>query len=165
MFASLVSWSGGGAVGAFGEARLDRIPNPRCDLDAVEPRDLLDAGRGGDVDLRQPVADHVDPDKNQPLSAQRRPDSGADLAVAGGQLGLDRAGADMEVGARLALRRHAQHRAHRFPFDEYDAFVALPHFGDIALHHHRLTLDGFIYLQQRRQVLVTRPEPEYAGPA
>src|ERR1700680_1839752 len=105
-----MSLSGGSAVGALVEARLDRVPDPRCNLDAVEPRDLLDAGRGGDVDLGQPVADYVDPDKNQPLRAQCRPNRRADFAVAGGQPGLDRAGADMEVGARLALRWYAQHR-------------------------------------------------------
>ena len=94
----------GRAVGALGEPRLDRVPNLRRDLDAVEPRDLLNAGRRGDVDLGQPIADHVDPDKDQALIAQGRPDRRADLAVAPGQLGPSSGG-----------RRHAYWPAPRLP--------------------------------------------------
>jgi hypothetical protein len=36
---------GRNAIGALGKTRLDRVPDLRCNLDAVEPCDLLDAGR------------------------------------------------------------------------------------------------------------------------
>src|SRR5208282_6292867 len=73
------------AIGMIGKPGFDRIPDLRRDLDALEPRDLLDAGRRGDVDLRQPVADHVDADKDEPLGTQGRPDRSTDLAVARAQ--------------------------------------------------------------------------------
>src|SRR6516165_9684757 len=70
------------AFGSIRQARFNRVPDLRRDLDTAKPRDLLDAGRRSDVDLSQPVADNVDADKNEPLSAQSRADRSADLAVA-----------------------------------------------------------------------------------
>src|SRR5437660_3987275 len=77
------------AIGAGGEPRLDRVPDRRREIDAVEPGDLLDAGRRGHVDLGHVIADDVDADKYQPLLSEARPDRGADVALAGGQLGFD----------------------------------------------------------------------------
>src|SRR6267143_6804291 len=57
------------ALRAIGQPSFDGIPDLGCDLDAGEPCDFLDAGRRGDVDLGQPVADHVDADKDEPLGA------------------------------------------------------------------------------------------------
>jgi Uma2 family endonuclease len=54
-------------------ARLDRVPDAALETDAVEPVDLLQAGRRGHVDLRQPAADHVDADEDQALRAQHGP--------------------------------------------------------------------------------------------
>src|SRR6516162_4491731 len=126
------------ALGALGDPGFYRVPDLWRDLHPVEPRDLLDAGRRGDVDLGQPVADHIDADKDQPLGTQGRPDRRADLAVAGAQRGSLGAGSDMEVGARLTLRGHPHDGTHGFAFDEDDALVTLPDLGDVALYHHRL---------------------------
>src|SRR3546814_16612800 len=49
------------------ELRLDGVPQHRRHVDAVEARQLLDAGRRGDVDLSEVVADDVDAD--EPLAA------------------------------------------------------------------------------------------------
>src|SRR5262249_40859188 len=133
--------SGRPAIGALREPRLNRVPNLWCDFDAVEPGDLLDTGWRGDIDLGEPAADYIDPDKDEPLGAQSRPDRGADLVVARRQLGLDRARADMEVGAGVAFWRHPQDGAHSLALDQNDALVALPHLRHIALHHDRLTLE------------------------
>src|SRR6516225_10267019 len=113
------------ALGALGDPGFYRVPDLWRDLHTVEPRDLLNAGRRGDVDLGQPVADHVDADKDQPLGAQGRSDRSADLAVTGAQLGPLRAGSDMQVGARLALGRHPHDRTRGLALDEDDALVAL----------------------------------------
>src|ERR1700751_808604 len=94
------------ALGAIGQPGFDSVPYLRRDLYTVEPRDLLDSGRRGDVDLGQPVADYVDANKDEPLGAQGRSDRGADLTVAVAQLRPLWAGPDMQVGARLALRGH-----------------------------------------------------------
>ena len=59
--------SGRTAIGTLGKPHFDRVPDLRRNLDPVEPRDFLDAGRRGDVDLGQPVADHVDTDKDEPF--------------------------------------------------------------------------------------------------
>src|SRR5579862_3127790 len=90
------------------EARLDRVPDPPFERHVVEAIDFLNAGRRGDVDLRQIVADHVDPDEDEALIAQGGADGGTDFALAPRQLRLCRLTADMEIGARLALGRNAQ---------------------------------------------------------
>src|SRR6516164_7734353 len=95
------STSRGTASGSLGEPRFDRVPDLRGNIDPVEPRDLLNASRRGDIDLGQPIADHVDPDKDETLPAQRRPDRVADLAVALAQFGLYRSRSDMKISARL----------------------------------------------------------------
>ena len=68
---------------AGGEASLDGVPDLRLEADAVEAVDLLDAGRRGDVDLGEIVADHVDAHEDQATAAQGRADGLADLPVAG----------------------------------------------------------------------------------
>ena len=68
------------AFGALGEAGLDGVPDAGLEADAVEAVDLLNAGRRGDVDLGEVVADHVDADENQPLLFQGRADGSADRA-------------------------------------------------------------------------------------
>src|SRR6185503_9807643 len=65
---------------------LDRVPDQRSDVGAAEALDLADAGRRGDVDLGEVVADHVDADEEEAALAQLRADSGADLLVACGHL-------------------------------------------------------------------------------
>src|SRR5258707_14855709 len=52
--------SGSGLAAAGVEAALDGVPDVALQRDAIEAVDLLQAGRRGDVDLGQVVADHVD---------------------------------------------------------------------------------------------------------
>ena len=71
----------------------------------------------------------------------------------------------MEVGARLALCRDAGDGAGRLAVDQDDALVALAHFRDVALDHHRLAVKLFEHLQERVQVLVLRRDVEDADAA
>src|SRR3546814_7569856 len=63
------------------ETPFDRVPDQAGDIGAVEPLDLLDAGRRGHVDLGEPVAEHVDADEDESLIAQRRPDRTAEFQI------------------------------------------------------------------------------------
>src|SRR5262249_49496563 len=65
-----------------GVARLDGVPDARLELHAVEPVDLLQARRGGDVDLREVRADDVDAHEDEAAGLQRPADGFADLALA-----------------------------------------------------------------------------------
>ncbi len=53
-------------------ADLDAIPDLRLQRHAVEAVDLLQAGRRGDVDLGELVADHVDADEDQAAPRELR---------------------------------------------------------------------------------------------
>src|SRR5215469_4877423 len=93
----VVLTSGGPPFGSFREPYFDRVPDLRGNIDPIEPRDLLDAGRRGDIDLCQPVADYIDPDKDEPLRTQGWPDRVADLPVALARFGFHRSRSDMEI--------------------------------------------------------------------
>ena len=43
----------------------DHIPDPRREIHAVETRDLLQSGRGRDVDFRQIFSNDIDANENQ----------------------------------------------------------------------------------------------------
>src|SRR5258708_38746824 len=97
----------------FLETHLDSIPDLRFQRDAVETVDLLQAGRRGDVDLGEIVADHVDADEQQAALGELRPDDLAQFPVALAERVLHRHAADMHVRPRLALGRHAVDEAAR----------------------------------------------------
>src|SRR5258706_1428659 len=156
----------GSALAAAGvEAALDGVPDVALERDAVEAVDLLQAGRRGDVDLRQIVADHVDADENQAALGQRRADDLADLALAGGQARLLGAAADMQVGTGLAGRRHPVDRAGRHAVDQDDALVALADLRQVALDDQRLAIELGEQLEDRVEVVVRGRDVEDAGPA
>src|SRR5689334_20754653 len=147
------------------EAALDGVPDVALQRDAVEAVDLLQAGRRGDVDLGQVVADHVDADEDQAALGQRRADQLADLALAGGQGRLLGAAADMQVGARLARRRHPVDRPGGHAVDQDDALVALADFRQVALDDQRLAIELGEQLEDRVQVVVLGRDVEDAGAA
>src|SRR5688572_5752541 len=60
----------------------DNVPDHGGNVRSAELGDLADAGRRGDVDLGEIVADHVDADEDQPALFQFRPEASADLPVA-----------------------------------------------------------------------------------
>ena len=72
------------------------------------PVQLPDAGRRGDVDLGQVVADDVQPREQDALLAQGRADLFADPAVALAEFDALAGAAGGEVAARLAGRRYAR---------------------------------------------------------
>ena len=101
----------------------------------------------------------------KPRSLQRRPDAGADLALALGQLGLLGAAADMHVGARIVLGRHAVDGADRLAVDQDDALVALAHVLQIALDDEGLAEHLAEHFEQRGEVAVGLVQMEDAGAA
>ena len=121
--------------GGYSPLRLDLVPDQRRDVGAAEILDRADAGRRGDVDLGEEVADHVDADEQQPALAQRRAEAFADVALALGQIGRLRRAAAHHVGAQIVGRRHAVDRAGKFAVDQDDALVALFHRRQEILHH------------------------------
>ena len=58
---------------------LDRVPDQCGDVGAAEALDLPDAGRRGDIDLGQIIADHVDADEDQAALFEISPDPRADF--------------------------------------------------------------------------------------
>ena len=130
----------GGCCGRRGAPRSR--PRSAAAMSAPSSRAIsCDAGRRGDVDLGQVVADHVDADEDQPRRA-RSARCLADLAVARGQpvfyglpptCMLERA--SPSAGTRLTA-------PDRLAVDQDDALVALPHLGKVALRHDRLALDS-----------------------
>src|ERR671931_1528150 len=96
----------------LGQTSLNRGPDHRRRVAAVELVDGDDAGGRGDVDFGQPLAaDHVDADEQQPALPELGRERGANLLFARGELGLRRLAADGEIGADLALTGDAVHRA------------------------------------------------------
>src|SRR5437868_9902583 len=67
--------------------RLDAVPHHLGDVRAADVLHRADAGRRGDVDLGEVVADYVDAHENEAALAQVRPEPRADLALARRQLG------------------------------------------------------------------------------
>ena len=67
---------------------LDRVPDRHREIGAAQALDGAQAGRRGHVDLGQIAVDHVDADEQQAAPLQLRPDAGANLLLARGQLGL-----------------------------------------------------------------------------
>src|SRR5690349_18344840 len=69
------------------EARFDGVPDQARSVGAVELVDRNDAGRRGDVDLRQPLAaDDVDADEQQAATLELRTERCADFPLGLGQL-------------------------------------------------------------------------------
>ena len=61
---------------------LQRIDEHAGDVEAGLVLDLAEAGRAGDVDFGEVVADHVQPDQQQAARGEHRPERLGDLAVA-----------------------------------------------------------------------------------
>src|SRR4029077_10400994 len=137
---------------ASGPLFLDLVPDQRSDIGAAEILDGTDAGRRGDVDLRQKVADHVDADEQQAALAQRRAEPRADLALARGEVGGRRYAAAHHVGAQVVRRRHAIDRAGELAVDQNDALVAVLHRGQEFLHHPRLAEHGGEQIVERAEI-------------
>src|SRR6266571_7258415 len=104
---------------------FDSVEKHSGDIEAGLVGDFPEAGRAGDVDLGEPVPDHVQADEEQPLARELRPERVRDFQVSP-RKGLCDAGAPGgEVAARLARLGDAR-KAMRygFPRDQQDALVA-----------------------------------------
>src|SRR3989442_9858250 len=117
---------------------FDSVEKHPGDIEPGLVGDFPEAGRAGDVDLGEPVPDHVQADEEQPLARELRPERVRDFQVSP-RKGLCDAGAPGgEVAARLARLGDAR-KAMRygFPRDQQDALVALADLRDVALRHDR----------------------------
>src|SRR2546426_478361 len=90
---------------------LQGVPEPDFKLDTVEAIDFLHAGRRGNVDLRQIIADHVNANKQKAPLPQDRSDRLADQVLAGGELCFDGSPPGMHVGTSLSVLGNAQYSA------------------------------------------------------
>ena len=97
-----------GAVMRRGQARFDRVEQQAGDVEAVLRIEFADAGRAGDVDLGQVVADHVQADEQHAAPLHLRADLGGDPAVALAQRAAFAAAAGGEVAAELVALRDAR---------------------------------------------------------
>src|SRR5512143_2888246 len=100
--------------------------------------DFLEAGRTGDVDFGEAVADHVEPGEENAVFPGPRGDGLGDLAVARTQGLRARGAAGREVAARLAGQGDARQRPrHHLAVDQEYPFVAVLDGGQVALRHDR----------------------------
>ena len=144
--------------------RFDRFPDECRSIRAVELVDGDDPGGGGDVDLGQHAADHVDADEQQATPLELGAERFANLALSVGQLSGFRRAARREVRSELALARHPVDGARHLAIDQHDALVAFGHCGEEGLGNERLFPDRPEQFRQRGQVRPVRPDPEYAFP-
>ena len=112
---------------APGERALERVDEHLGDVEAGLLGDLLEAGRAGDVDLGQAVADHVEPDQQQ---AARAPASGRSPRRSRGRAPSSGCATPLPPAARLPrislpCGMRASAIRHRLAADHQDALVAL----------------------------------------
>jgi uncharacterized iron-regulated membrane protein len=118
--------------------RLERVDEHRRHVETALLGDLLEAGRAGDVDLGQHVADDVQSHQQQPARSQRRAQRLCDFQVACRQRLRHALAAGGQVAAHLAALRDARQAVgHRLAADDQHALVALGDLGHEALHHQR----------------------------
>ena len=89
----------------------------------------------------------------------------ADFPFALVELRLHGTGAGVEVGARVAVDRHPQHRPGGLAVDQDDALVAQAHLGDVALHDDRLAVELGEHLEQGVEVFVCWRDVKHPGAA
>ena len=142
---------------------LDCIPQKARDIGTAEALDLADAGRRGNVDLGEIIADHVDADEKEATFAQGGADAVADFLLAFRQFRMLGAPADMHVGPAVVLGRHAVDRADRLAIDQDDALVALADIGQVLLRNEGLPEHQAEGFEQRGEIAVVLLEMEDAS--
>src|SRR2546425_1898766 len=145
---------------------FDSVEKHPGDIEAGLVGDFPEAGRAGDVDLGEPVPDHVQADEEQALARELRPDRVRDFQVSP-RKGLCRGGAPGgEVAARLARLGDAR-KAMRygFPRDQQDALVALADLRDVALRHDRFCAVAKQRFDDHVAVGIARGDAKHRFPA
>src|SRR5712691_2060385 len=145
---------------------FDSVEKYPGDIEAGLVGDFPEAGGAGDVDLGEPVPDHVQADEEQPLARELRPERVRDFQVSPRE-GLCDAGAPGgEVAARLARLGDAR-KAMRygFPRDQQDALVALADFRDVALCHDRFCAAANQRFDDHVAVGIARGDAKHRFPA
>src|SRR5690606_34170962 len=126
--------------------------------------DFADAGRTGDVDFGEVVADHVQADEQQAALAQLGADDGGDLAIAVRQRLRDPAAAGGQVAAGFAGRRNPRQAiGYRLAVDHQDALVAILDRRDVALRHDLPAAVLGEHLEDDREVRVALAVAEDRG--
>src|SRR3569833_2368477 len=115
---------------------FDGVDEHRRDVEARLVRDLLEAGRAGDVHLGEVIADHVQSYQQQAAGCQQGSQRTGDFAVALRQRLGDAGAPGGQVAAHFARLRDARERErHRFAANDEHPLVALDDVRDIALGH------------------------------
>src|SRR5262249_22709735 len=154
-FGNIVPQSGATAL------RFDLVPDQRGDVGPAEILHRANAGWRGDVDLGEEAADYVDADEKEPPLPQRRPEPGADFALAGEKIGRFRHATAHHVRAQIISRRHAIDGAGELAIDQNDALVAVLHRRQEFLHHPRLAERDREQIIERTEIEVLAGKPEY----
>src|SRR5690606_23280248 len=117
-------------------AAFDGIEQQAGDVDAELRVELADAGRAGDVDLGEPVADDVEAHETHAAPDHFRPDLGGDPPVAFAQRTAFATPAGGKVSAELvALGDACEAIVHRHAVDQQDALVTFGDLRQVALGH------------------------------
>ena len=153
-----------GATQARGS--FERVDEHRRDVEARLIADFLKAGRTGDVDLGQAVADDVEPDQQQATGSERRADALGDLAVARRDRLRHTLAAGGEVATDLApLRNARRHEGRGLAGDDEHALVAAYDLGQVALRHHGVAAARVQRLDDDAEVHAVGADAKDAGAA
>ena len=98
--------------------------------------ELPNTGWAGHVDLREVITDDIDPNKNEPLVSQHRPDLIADPPVSVRQWSCNATTAGGKIASGFTGRWDARKtKGHRLTVDQQDPGIALANFWKITLGH------------------------------
>ena len=119
--------------------------------------DLANAGRAGDVDFRQMLADHIQAYEQQAFFPQGRADLRGDPAIFLGQRTRFATATGGQVATGFTRGGNARQAVvHRFAVDHQDTFVTIDDGGQVALDHDLLLTVQGQGLEDHRQVRVAR---------
>ena len=127
--------------------------------------DFPHASRRGNIYFRQIITDYINAGKDNPATAQFRPDLRGNLEITLGQRGRFRRATNMHIGARIAIGGYSVQRANRLAFDQNHPLVASPHLRQILLGNHRLAAGCQKHFRHRAEIFIARRQPKNASAA
>ncbi len=134
-----IACSRGWGRSSLGQPALDGIHQHAGDVHVESRFNLANAGRAGDVNLGQPIADDVETDEDEPLLFQRRAHRAGDGPVGLAQGARLATAAGRQVATGLPLGRNAgQAVGHRLTVHHQHPLVAILDGGQIGLRHAEL---------------------------
>ena len=144
----------------FAGPLFDEIDDSALQSDSVQGVDLLYSRRAGDIDLREIVADDIQPDKIETQFHQVGRQEPADLPIPRRQICFDGLSANMEIAPVFIVPRDAQESSQGLAVKNHDALIALSHLRNIALRHDESPPVGRGHFQESVNVSVFTTEIE-----